>query len=245
MNITHITFSDSNMTQSAIVCRDSALKYGADISIMYNQSVYSAEFKRLNKHIIEQERGAGYWIWKPYIIEKKLSELPENSYLVYTDAGLQFVNKIQHIIERMDSDIWLFGNNWQHLDWCKMDVMDFILPDWPLTFAEDSRQVQASVIIIRNTEAARQFVRKWLKLCQVDGFIDDSASISTNYHTFQEHRHDQAILTCLAYKHGIKLHWWPAQYNDGQFVYDKHPQYAADNYPVIFNHHRKRNHEYS
>lgn len=232
------------MSQSAILCRDSALNNGADISIMYNQSCYSSEFLRLNESILKQERGAGYWLWKPYIIEKKLNELPENDILIYSDAGVEFVNRLQLIIERMDSDIWLFGNNYKHLDWCKMDVMDFILPDWMFTYNEDARQVQASVIIIRNTPYSRLFIRKWLKLCQIDGFIDDSQSINDNYLDFQEHRHDQAILTCLAYKYGIKLHWWPAHYNNGQFIYDKHPQYLADNYPVIFHHHRKRNNEW-
>lgn len=244
MNITHITFSDQNMSQSAIVCRNSALNNGADISIMYNKSCYSEEFKRMNHDVLSKERGAGYWLWKPYIIERKLSELPENDILVYSDAGVEFVNSLQLIIERMDSDIWLFGNNYRHLDWCKMDVMDFILPNWELSYDMEARQVQASVIIIRNTLQARMFVRELLKLCQVNGFIDDSQSNTQNYLHFIEHRHDQAILTCLAYKYAIKLHWWAAHYNGGQFIYDKHQQFSEDNYPVIFHHHRKRNNEW-
>jgi hypothetical protein len=244
MSITHITFSDENMSKSAILCRDSALKNGAHISIMYNNSCYSDEFKRMNEDVLKKERGAGYWMWKPYIIEKKLSQLPENDILVYTDAGVEIVNNLQIIIQRLDSDVWLFGNNYKHLDWCKMNVMDFVLPDWVFNYNEDARQVQASVIIIRNTLSARLFVREWLKLCQINGFIDDSESNVENYLDFQEHRHDQAILTCLSYKYGIKLHWWPAHYNEGQFIYDKHLQFKDDDYPVIFHHHRKRNNEW-
>lgn len=244
MTITHITFSDSNMIKSAILCRDSALKYGANHSIMYNDNCYDPFFYRINHKILKQSRGAGYWLWKPYIILNNLYKLKDGDLLVYTDAGVEIVNDLKNIIERMDSDIFLFGNNYKHLDWCKMDLMECIIPDWPFTFNEDLRQVQASAIFIRNSESSREFVTKWLKLCQIDGFIDDSESVSTNYDTFQEHRHDQAILTCLAYKYGIKLHWWPAQYNGGQFVYDKHPQYNKDDYPVIFHHHRKRNAEW-
>jgi hypothetical protein len=244
MRITHITFSDENMTESAFLCRESALKNGADISIMYNKSCYSDEFKRMNEDVLNKERGAGYWLWKPYIIEKKLSQLSDNDVLVYTDAGVEIVNRLQIIIEKLDSDVWLFGNNYRHLDWCKMNVMDFVLPDWMFNYYEDSRQVQASVIIIRNTLSARLFIREWLKLCQINGFIDDSENNVQNDVHFIEHRHDQAILTCLAYKYGIKLHWWPAHYNDGQFIYDKHPQFKDDDYPVIFHHHRKRNNEW-
>jgi hypothetical protein len=74
--------------------------------------------------------------------------------------------------------------------------------------------------------------------------IDDSPSVFPNHPEFREHRHDQAILTTLAYREGIKLHYWPASYNDGAFIYEKLPEYAQDNYPIMFNHHRKRNHEF-
>ncbi len=33
----HITFSDTNMTKAAILCRDSAIKHGAHHSIMFNE----------------------------------------------------------------------------------------------------------------------------------------------------------------------------------------------------------------
>jgi len=240
----HITYSDTNMTKSAILCRDSALKHGAHHSIMFNEKCYDPLFYGLNKDILDNERGAGYWLWKPYIIYNNLCRLSDGDILIYTDAGVEIINNLDIIIDKMDSDVFLFGNNYKHLDWCKMDVMDFILYDWPFTYNEDNRQVQASVIFIRNSRSSNQFIKEWLKLSQIDGFIDDSNSLSTNYHSFQEHRHDQAILTCLAYKYGIKLHWWPAEYNNGQFVYDKHPQYSKDDYPVMFHHHRKRNAEW-
>lgn len=241
----HITFSDNEMTKSAILCRDSAMKQGAHHSIMFNEKCYDPTFYSLNKEILNSKRGAGYWLWKPYIIYNNLLRLSPNDILIYTDAGVEIVNNLDFIIDRMDSDIFLFGNNYRHLDWCKMDAMNTILPNWHSTFSQANKQVQASGIFLRNTDFARAFVGEWLKYCQVDGFINDSQSIAANYATFQEHRHDQALLTCVAYKHGIKLHWWPAHYNNGQFIYDKLPDYSNDSYPVIFHHHRKRNNEWS
>jgi hypothetical protein len=160
--------------------------------------------------------------------------MPENHILIYSDAGVEFINNVSHIIDRMDEDIFFFGNNYNHIDWCKGDVLN--------TFKvfEDKKQVQASVIFFRNTQKVRDFVKEWLLYCQMPYFIDDSPSLFPNVSTFQEHRHDQAILTCLQIKYGYKLHWWPASYNDGQFTYDKISEYQNDNYPVIFHHHRKR-----
>jgi hypothetical protein len=74
-------------------------------------------------------------------------------------------------------------------------------------------------------------------------FIDNSPmEIANNDPEFREHRWDQAIITCLAYRYGYKLHWWPAMYNGGQFIYEK--GVFNDEYPVIFHHHRKRNDEW-
>jgi hypothetical protein len=118
-------------------------------------------------------------------------------------------------------------------------VINAILPD----FDEDSRQAQASVIVIRNTEPAREFIKEWLRWCCVPGLIDDSKSEAMNSTEFREHRHDQAILTCLAIRDSIPLHWWPAMYNAGNFTYDKTGY--NDNYPVLFHHHRMRNSDFT
>jgi hypothetical protein len=71
------------------------------------------------------------------------------------------------------------------------------------------------------------------------GFIDDSPSMLPNHPEFQEHRHDQAILTCLQIKYQIKAHWWPSTYNLHQ-----REHFPEDTYPPILNHHRKRNWEW-
>ena len=242
--IYHVTYADGQMSKSAMLAQKSALKHGCNFSVFMNEKSISAEFYNLNKSILDQNRGAGYWLWKPYIINKMLNRINENEYLVYTDAGVEFVNDISILINKMYQDVFLFGNNYPHVGWCKADIMEVLLPNWEYEIKKDKRQAQASVLIVKNTEASRIFIGKWLKYSQIDHFIDDSQSYKSNYIYFAEHRHDQAILTCLAYKYGINLHWWPAHYNNGQFVYDKHPQFAEDNYPVIFHHHRKRNNEW-
>jgi hypothetical protein len=237
-----ITFATENMSESAELCRVSMFAKGVDNPKVYRPSDISTEFKVYNREIFKHERGFAYWVWKSYFIYKELLTIPENSLLIYSDAGVEFIASVSHIIDRMDEDIFFFGNNYNHVDWCKMDVMETICPDsgWRTYITTDAKQVQASVIFFRNTQKVRDFVKSWLLYCQMPNFIDDSKSNSPNFMHFQEHRHDQAILTCLQIKHGYKLHWWPASYNDGAFTYDKIEQYQNDNYPVIFHHHRKR-----
>lgn len=215
-------------------------------------------------------------------IQIAMNAREEGSTLIYADVGVEFINHVSHIIDRMDQDIFLFGNNWEHAHWCKGDVAYACWPDnyggeagsVASVWGRYGKQAQASVIFFRVSDYSRKFVKEWLDWClsgvrigaaitfgkdnaerrderatwsEFRYLIDDSPSFFNNHPEFQEHRHDQAILTTLAYREGIKLHYWPAVYNKGgspEFVYEKLPEYAGDSYPVLFSHHRKRNHEW-
>jgi hypothetical protein len=273
-----VTFSDESMSRARDLCVLSAITKG---------SIGSNEIHSYNQWDIEQLRmeypqlftgskGFGYWCWKAYLIDLLTGPggfvrgVSDGDVICYADAGVEFINNVSHIIERMnreDQDIFLFGNNWQHAHWCKRDVvnavwsrhsqrlsnrgpitdlLDFYV-DGGASWAMFGKQCQASVIFFRVSDYTRTFVAEWLKWCLFEGgrLIDDSPSRAPNHPEFQEHRHDQAILTTLAYREGIKLHYWPASYNDGAFRYEKLPEYAGDDYPIMFNHHRRRNHEWS
>jgi hypothetical protein len=212
----------------------------------------SATFKSL----MAQPRGAGFWVWKPAIIRHDLQILRHGDVCIYSDAGIEFINNVNYIIDRMDQDIFLFGNNWEHAHWCKRDVVEHVWPyrddgwwgEWEneKAWSRFGKQCQASVIFFRVSDYSRKFVAEWLKWCLFEGgrLIDDSRSRAPNHPEFRENRHDQAILTTMAYRDGLSLHFWPATYNGGAFNYEKLECYASDDYPILFHHHRKRNHEW-
>ena len=57
----------------------------------YDATVMDEQFRQKNQHILSQGRGAGYWLWKPYIIYKWLTDPSmedDNSYVIYSDAGM-------------------------------------------------------------------------------------------------------------------------------------------------------------
>jgi hypothetical protein len=214
------------------------LANGCDTATIYRPQDIDQDFMWENREILSQKRGAGYWLWKPYFIDRELNPIKGWEYLIYADAGVEFIAPISHITTRMQGDVWLFGNMWQHVHFCKADVMKAI-NCW-----NSGSQVQASVIIIRNTPKSREFVKEWLTWCTVSGMIDDSPGKCQNHPEFQEHRHDQAVLTTLAYREKITpFHWWPAMYNAGNFTYEKTGY--NDNYPVLFHHHRLRNSDFT
>lgn len=273
-----VTFSDDQMSRSRRLCIESALKHGIDSIAGPHYFDPGIEYRDgltlewlTSQPIYDQmgadwwtNRGCGFWLWKPYIIDLVMGKLQDGDYLVYSDAGVEFIDNIRYVIDRMEQDVWLFGNNWEHAHWCKRDVIEAVWPDgyrdelyanaarnpdaifFDASWSRFGKQVQASVIFFRVSDHTRAFVKEWLDWCLFEGgrLIDDSPSRAPNHPEFREHRHDQAILTTLAYREGIKLHYWPAQYNDGAFVYPKLAEYAGDGYPVLFHHHRRRNHEW-
>lgn len=254
------TFSDDKMERSSWLCVDSAKKYGADSHSRFNPHNLSQrkevkENPRVFSQPEDQRRAWSWWAFKPLLIKYLLEDLPQRSTLIYADAGVEFIAPIFPIIERMDQDVFLFGNNWPHYAWCKRDIVDEV---WPAGTTEYitldpwslfGKQVQASVIFFRVSDYSRAFVAEWLKWCLFEGgrLIDDSPSRAPNHPEFRENRHDQAILTTMAYREGIKLHAWPAVYNrflGQEFVYSREGYPESDNYPALFHHHRFRNSDF-
>lgn len=229
-----VSYASENMYISQEKLVVSSLKYGVEKTFTYSKIDIDDFFYKVNQKTLEQQRGAGYWLWKPYVINKALHSLQQGDILIYADAGVEIINEMRLIIDRMDEDIFFCTNGFNHLEWCKMNCVKAICAD-ALVSANKFPQVQASVIVMKVTDKVKAFMAEWLAYCQLPGFIDDSPC-ENNYPTFAEHRHDQAILTCLQIKYGYKLHWWPTQYSDHL------PR--TDSYPPMFNHHRRRNHEW-
>jgi len=236
-----ITYADNSMSLAKELCCKSALSMGFDYAEGMCDINIDAQFTKFNQEIFKQKRGAGYWLWKPYILLKTMLQWSDDTVIVYSDAGVEWLNNPNYIIDRMTDDVWIFGNQYQHSHWCKRDVFIKMHCDYP--HIHESKQAQASVIFFKNTPFARHFVKEWLCWCMMPGMIDDSPSVAPPLPEFAENRHDQAILTNMALMYGMKLHYWPASYNNGQFLYPCKEFYPNDNYPVIFNHHRKRNDE--
>lgn len=229
--IRHLCFSDDRMTNAARKCCESAIKHGCKTTTHFMPQHIDPAFNMDHIEILKQDRGAGYWLWKPYFILKVLQSSQDGDIVVYTDAGVEFVNDVQHLINEMTSPIMVFGNGWRHGDWCKGDVLEAMNAD---LYVEHD-QVQASCLIIEVSEYTKAFIKEWLDWCCVPRYIDDSPSIEDNQATFREHRHDQAILTNLAIRENLTFNRWPAQYNlRGNEKY-------SNKYPQVFNHHGRRN----
>lgn len=223
MKIFAVTAADSRMSMSAKVAMASAEHHGANSTLIRELADTGT-------------RGAGYWRWMPELVKESIIEAmyQDWDFVIYMDAGVRVIRDLSLLTARMkpDDHVWLFGNEHNHVEWCKGDVLSEM--EW--RGKDTDKQVQASVHIWRATPEALRIAHYWDSWCDNEWAIDDSPSERPNHPRFKEHRHPQAVLTNIAYRHGIRLHWWPAEY--GHFI--KH-MYPIDTYPQIFDHHRRRN----
>lgn len=250
MIIKLVTFTDDRMTISAQKCAQSAMSHGADQYSIWTPNDLPEHFKSLQADVLRHERGAGFYCWKPFVVNEEVMKAADGDIIVWCDAGNEWIGDMREAVKGMDQDIMFFSNGWNHMDWCKMDCARAISPFDDLSQSDlspkESRykpgvgQVQASTFFIRVTPETRRFIKEWYAWSIMPGIIDNEPSVIPNTPTFQEHRWDQSILCCLQIKYQYHLHWFPtttAAHLKSEFPNDK--------YPTLLLHHRKRNHEWA
>ena len=238
--ITLINYANKSHYESQYNNKKSALING-DIDRVFclGPNDIDSDFKDKYSHILQQRRGAGYWLWKPYLILKYLKErVNYDEILIYSDSGVTFLKSFLPVIELMDSlktDIGCFEIIQVEKKWTKRDLfitMGLDKPEYTDTF-----QRMASYQVIRKTQFTLKFYEEYLNLCTIEHNITDTSSVANNYDSFKEHRHDQSIFSLLTKKYNIPCMRDPCQWN---FEGNNGVSKAPGNYGVIINHHRNK-----
>lgn len=205
-----ISYADKKFIKNQNRVNASAKKYDIKNIISYNDS----DLKRTNfynkyKDILDQPRGSGYWLWKPFFIYKTLNELREGDILIYSDAGAVFIDTPLPLLKIVVKEgVLLFTNNEINIKWNKTFCLSKMNCNSRKYFY--SPQVSAGFQVYMNNKRTRKFVKEWLYYCCIPNLIDDTA-IGEEYASYKEHRHDQSILTNVAIKHNIPLYRDPSQ----------------------------------
>ena len=134
MYINFITFgSHDNYIDAGIrlINQASDLKIFNDIKL-YSKDDLESDINFWNKNkdfIINNPRGFGYWIWKPYLIKKSMDQMKDNDILLYLDCGCEIdVNEKDYFLEcievvKKDKNIvGTFGKTLVENS-CKMDLI--------------------------------------------------------------------------------------------------------------------------
>jgi len=206
----------------------SGLEFGFDKVIDCNYSEIEDEFLRKYIHILKSKRGAGYWLWKPYLILKFLKRLKVGDYLFYSDSGALFIHEIEPLIA-LNEDIVLFHHadpnfNKAELVWTKRDA--FILMDCDTPEFSGTYQLNAAFQMYKVCQSSIDFVTQYLEYCQDERIITDQPNVmgKDDYVGFKDHRHDQSVLSLLAKKWGLPTFRDPSQFGNTCIQEGEYPQ---------------------
>ena len=220
----------------------------ADRVFAYSEDDLDEAFKKKNEKILSCKRGAGYWMWKPYVVKKTLDKLQDGDYLFYCDSGA-FVTKDLHILidfmEQEGTDILLFDLDHMEKVFTKRDVfMELGCDEKQYT---DSWQRCATYFMIKKTEHTQQFIEQWLAYAQKYELISDEDNVlyhQPNYPEFRDNRHDQSIFSVLSKKWELKSYPDISQYRYPRGIKNrlcaKRKQKSNVAYPICICIHRQR-----
>ena len=189
---------------------------GFDRAISYNYKDLDDAFVAKNAAILQMPRGAGYWIWKPYLILKTLRECDENDIVFYCDSGSRFIQSMEPVFKLIEKDDIIAFVLTEHRErtWTKRDV--FVTMRCDMDEYKDTFMRIGGFIGVKNCARARDFIATWLDLVEHFDLVTDSPSKSGSEDpAFRENRHDQSIFSLLSKKWNVPEYPDPSQFGEG------------------------------
>ena len=233
----HVSFATDNFSQSAGRLSRSATRFGVQPIEIYTPG--SDAVKQMlveNPWLSLDMRGAGYWLWKAYILLDALDRVPEGCLVLYTDVAVCYVAPPAVMLKLAEGrDIVLFNNHfaeWTQAMYTKRDCLVLLDADRPEDWQR--RQLDAAFQLYRAGPRAREFLTELREAMRDPRVLTDNVNScgKPNLPGFRDHRHDQSVLTIMAARHGIETFRSPsADMSEGDM---------ASAYPKIFHHHRRR-----
>jgi len=250
-----VNYATPEFYQSQKRLNRSARKFGLDQVISYREKhIRKTSFYQQNQYILNNKRGGRYWIWKPYIILETLRKVSNGSLVFYLDSGAEIIRDIYPLINLCvkQDGILLFTIPRLNKHWTKRDC--FVMMNCDLEEYYNTCQVPAGYQVYIKNDRSINFVQEYLDYCQNINIVTDLPNVCglDNLPEFREHRHDQSILSLLAFKHEIELFRNPSQWGNsrkleefrepGEFGSESYSNVALNSpYPTLINLHRERN----
>lgn len=170
---------------------------------VYGPEILDASFKSKFEHVLKQPRGGGYWIWKSYIIKKKLDEINDNDILIYIDAGCTINTKgkqrfDEYINMLNSSDEGIISFQMPHIEkhYTTKEVFDYFNVGLDSKIANSGQIIGGIRIMKKNNKLINKIALESKTL------YDNPLLFTDNYNNkqakfFIDHRHEQSIMSVI------------------------------------------------
>lgn len=237
----HISFGNEKYYKSLDLLEKTSLEIGkVDKFIRYTKEwLKTTEFWNKNLFILNNERGAGYWLWKPFIILEAFNELENGDIVMYSDAGLKVIDDVSTLFNITKNNFnkgkLLFRVPGGHIlkTWTKRDC--FVLMGADEEKYWNGYITNGAISLWEKSDDNVEYLKSYLRYLRDPRIITDSINMcgSPNFIEFKDHRHDQSVLSILSIKNNFELYRDPTQWgNDEKNLFTNSP------YNQLFDHHR-------
>ncbi len=208
MKVVGVTYATPGFEPYAQLLAATAARFGVSDFVIRRPGDLPAAFRQAHRFILDEPRGAGYWLWKPWAIVDRLAQLAEGDVVLWVDAAAHFTGPVEWItdvIEHHGLDVWLMGHGFRESQYTKRDA--FVLLEMDRPDAAASPQRFASCIGVRNTAAGRSLAAEYLAAATDRRLVSDDPNTCglANHADFIDHRHDQSVLSLLTKRSGIPV----------------------------------------
>jgi hypothetical protein len=139
------------------------------------------------------DRGAGFWFWKGPLI---IHHLRQSTWIIYADVDLwdhlEWIVDLMTTLQNGNYDLALYQLPYLEHEWTKPKVYQHFCGD-----RQDLFQYSANFLVIRNAPQTLKLVEDWTQAMSRYEWINDHIINERSPDNFQEHRHDQSLLSVL------------------------------------------------
>lgn len=194
--------------------------------IAYNEdSIYQSEFYQQNREMFNFKKYFGYFLWKPYLIQRTIDMVPQQ-YVLYCDANLRFTNfeAFENDFRRLTSKQGMYliqHQNFINRDWTKRDTFVVMQADEERYWS--AKQYWTPLVGFSKDTISRQVLREYLYYCRIPEVVTELPNThgKENLPGFREHRWEQSVLSILVEKYGLtgtpdttSINWVTKLYSD-------------------------------
>jgi len=176
-----------------------------DKQYAYGLDDIDEDFRTRNDWIFAEKKGAGLWIWKPYLILKTLQEAPEGAIVAYLDAGNHYIKDPRPLfmgaLNKTDASAIRLGCCFE-ADWTKRETLIELGAD--RMSVTERMQMAGYFMLFRKNQLTLEFLQLWLGAMENPKAISpDVIGDTSNYPGFQRHMIDQSVFSVLFKKVGF------------------------------------------
>ena len=164
---------------------------------LYKPQDLDSSFCIKNSDTLSYTRGAGYWIWKPYLLLKVANQTKPGTIVFYSDTGVLPRKDAEYFTNLIKDDkihVWA-QDGARIIQWVDSRVLSAL--KFP-TELNSNPMIMGGILLSKNSTNLRNFAKVWLELCEQPHLLrPDTLSGYEKPSETIWHRYDQSILSVI------------------------------------------------